>query len=86
MIKGFVYLLLSKKDKRTYLGSTVNLKNRIIEHNDGLCFSTKYRRPLELIYSEEFDDIELARQREHYLKSRSGRRELKKIFENLKKK
>ena len=83
MKKFFVYLLLSLKDNKTYLGSTDNLSKRIKEHNEGKSRSTKYRRPLKLIYKEEFDTLEEARIREKYLKTRQGRNELKKILEKL---
>ncbi|MBI3952433.1 MAG: GIY-YIG nuclease family protein [Candidatus Doudnabacteria bacterium] len=76
----YVYLLLSEKDKRTYCGSTDNLARRLGEHNSGKNISTRNRRPLKLIYTESFDDLTSARFREKYFKSRSGRRELKRIF------
>jgi len=84
MNKFFVYLLLSNKDKKTYLGSTDNLERRIIEHNNGKTPSTRNRRPLELIYKEDFDTLVEARDREKYLKTRKGRKELKDIFNRLK--
>ena len=83
MSSGFVYLLLSAKDNKTYLGSTDNLLRRQKEHEQGKCSSTKYRRPLQLIYKEEFDSLSKARIRERYLKTRKGRRELGKIFNDL---
>jgi putative endonuclease len=83
MTKYYVYLLLSLKDKRTYLGSTNNLSRRIYEHNSGKSKSTKNRKPLKLIYYEEFKTLSDARRREKYLKTRNGRRELKLIFEKL---
>jgi putative endonuclease len=78
-----IYLLLSLKDKRTYLGSTDNFDRRFKQHQEGRCKSTKNRRPLRLIYSEEFKELVEARQREKYLKSRKGRRELKEIFSKI---
>ena len=80
MPKGFVYLLLSQKDNRTYLGSTDDLERRIKEHNSGKVTSTRYRRPLKLIYEEVYDTLDKARRQERYLKSRSGRRNLKELF------
>jgi putative endonuclease len=79
----YVYLLLSLKDKRSYLGSTINLTDRLKEHERGECKSTRDRRPLILIYQEEYDTLAKARKRERYLKTRNGRRELKKIFDKL---
>jgi len=85
MSKYFVYLLLSLKDNRTYLGSTSDLERRVREHNKGKNISTKNRTPFKLIYFEEYDSLALARKREKILKTRSGRRELKKIFNDLNK-
>ncbi len=48
----YVYVLLSKKDKKCYVGYTENLKLRFEEHQKGYVLSTKNRRPLQLIYSE----------------------------------
>ena len=82
-MKSFVYLLISEKDKKTYLGSTDNIERRLIEHNAGKTLSTRNRRPFKLIYKEELNSLIEARTREKYLKSRKGRRGLKLIFENL---
>lgn len=81
--KGIVYLLLSLKDQRSYVGSTPDIIRRLKEHEEGKCKSTKDRRPLKLICQEEYDTLAKARKRERYLKTRNGRRELKKIFDKL---
>lgn len=80
-MKNFtVYLLISEKDHRTYLGSTDNIERRLHEHNNGKTPSTRNRRPFKLIYEEKFDTLLEARRRESYLKTRQGRKELKVIF------
>ena len=84
MNKGFVYILLSNKDKKSYVGSTFDLAKRFQEHSLGLVISTKNRRPLRIIYTEEYNTLSEARKRESYLKTRQGRRELKQIFLKLK--
>lgn len=78
-----VYVLQSFKDKRTYLGCTRNLENRIKEHNYGEVKSTKSRRPFVLIYKEEFTDKYEAFKREQHFKTSWGRRQLRKILEPL---
>jgi len=65
---AFVYILISEKDGRFYTGSTTDLKRRLKEHADGKSKSTAYRRPLRLVYFEEFERIGEARQREKALK------------------
>ncbi|MGB9613097.1 MAG: GIY-YIG nuclease family protein [Candidatus Margulisiibacteriota bacterium] len=68
-MKYFVYILKSKKDNRLYIGQTSNLEDRIKRHNEGRVISTKGRRPLELLYYEEFADRGSATRRENYFKS-----------------
>ncbi|MDD4980591.1 MAG: GIY-YIG nuclease family protein [Candidatus Omnitrophica bacterium] len=78
---AFVYVLKSSKDNKLYVGSTrQNIKERINRHNNGQVQSTKYRRPLSLLYSEHFDDYSHARKKELYLKSGSGREHLNRIL------
>ena len=57
---------------------TMNVKNRLIEHNRGKSRFTKGQLPWKLIYYEETGDREDARKREKYLKSAAGKRYLKK--------
>lgn len=80
---GYVYILKSKKDNRTYTGSTDNIERRLSQHQKGQVTSTKNRLPVELIYSEQFSSLEEARKKEKYYKSCSGRKVLKNIFKNL---
>lgn len=54
-----------------YIGSTNDLKKRFEMHNSGKVYSTKLRRPFELIYYESYKAGEDARKREHNLKLRS---------------
>jgi len=72
----YTYVLLSQKDGRFYTGSTGNLKERIKEHNNGEVSSTKYRRPLRLIYYEACLNKYDALRREKYLKTGMGKRYL----------
>jgi putative endonuclease len=65
----YVYILKSKKDGKCYFGSTIDLKKRLKLHNDGRVFSTKYRRPLILVYYEAYLSEKDARKREQMLKN-----------------
>lgn len=67
----YVYVLKSKKDRNLYIGSTDDLRRRMKEHNTGRVFSTKSRRPFELIYYEAYKAEKDARKREKALKLRS---------------
>ena len=75
----YVYVLRRLKDHNRYSGSTDNLSRRVKEHNDGFVKSTKNRRPLILIYSEEFHSKSEALKREKFFKSGYGRSFLNKI-------
>jgi putative endonuclease len=68
-----VYIIKSSKDKKRYIGCTKNIVRRLDEHNKGLVKSTKNRRPLELIYNEEFENKSDAFARERFFKSGKGR-------------
>ena len=77
MGKYFVYVLRSFKDGFLYVGNTNNLEARIKRHNGGAEKSTRYRRPFELIYFEEYFSRVEAMRREKYFKSPKGGVELK---------
>jgi putative endonuclease len=74
----YTYVLFSKKDNKFYTGSTKNLQGRFEQHTKGLIESTKYRRPLELVYYEACRAESDARHREKYLKTIYGKMFLKK--------
>jgi putative endonuclease len=76
----FVYVLRSKKDRSHYIGISQSPEDRLKEHNFGDSKYTKGHRPYELIYREEYASRLLARSREKYLKSGTGRRFLNKII------
>jgi putative endonuclease len=76
-IMNYTYVLKSIKDSKLYIGWTNNLKNRILEHDNGHVTATKDRRPLKLIYYEACLDREKAIEREKYFKTGFGRRFLK---------
>ena len=77
-MKCFLYILKSSKDSKRYIGVTSDLQRRIIEHNSGLVKSTKHRKPMELIYVEEFNSKTEAMNREKFFKSGKGREYLNK--------
>jgi len=78
-----VYVLKSKVAKKSYIGFTDNLERRLAEHNSGKSSYTSKFSPWEIIHVEEFDKFEKARDREKFLKTTSGRRFLKKIFDTI---
>ncbi len=76
----FFYVLYSLKDGKLYKGSTSNLINRIHQHNSGRTKSTQKRRPLILLYFEEFEEKRDALKRERWSKTLDGGVDLRKIL------
>jgi len=74
----YTYVLYSEKDKKNYVGFAKDLKLRLEQHNNGLVESTRYRRPLKLIYYEACLSQDDATNREKYLKTYHGKMFLKK--------
>lgn len=73
----YTYLLISMKNRVSYVGSTGELVKRLKEHNQGLSPSTKRYLPWKLIYYEACLNEMDARLREKYLKTNQGARLLK---------
>lgn len=68
----YVYILkLSNNDY--YVGSTGNLKERIVDHQEGKNISTKPFRPVKLVYYCAFPTKSQALKFEMHLKSGSGK-------------
>ena len=82
----YVYVLLSEKDSKLYIGYTKDLKRRINEHKKGLSKAIKHRLPVKLIYYEAFLNKTDAHAREIYLKSGYGHEQLNNILKNTIKK
>ncbi len=78
----FVYVLLSDKTGRTYVGSSEDVAARLSLHNAGKVTATKYQRPYRLVYTEEFETRTPARQREAWLKRQKSRVLLDELIAN----
>ena len=76
----YVYVLFSLKDKKLYIGFTLDVKRRLKEHNQGKTTSTKPRRPFELIYYEAHYSKADAQKRERYFKTTKGKATLKQML------
>jgi len=70
----YVYVLKSKKDNMFYIGYTDDLIRRLKLHNSGKVFSTRNRKPFDLIYYEASMNKEDALKWEKYLKTTYGHR------------
>lgn len=77
-MKGFVYILQTKDD-HYYVGSTNDIKRRLLEHRSGKATYLRNLLPIRLLFNQEYDDIKLARKIEYKLKKFKNR----KIIENI---
>ena len=69
---------MSLKNKRLYVGSTDDLKRRVVEHNSGIGGKyTRDNRPFKLIFYEAFLSKEDATRQEMFYKSGYGKEVLK---------
>ena len=68
MNQNYIYILRCS-DNTLYTGWTTDIKKRIEAHNNGTGSKyTRARRPVELMYSEEFDNKQDAQRREYKIK------------------
>ena len=75
-----VYILLSLKDHKFYIGFSEDIKKRLADHNAGRNTSSKPRRPFELLYYEAHLSKEDALRREAYFKTTKGKSTLKQML------
>jgi putative endonuclease len=70
---GFhVYVLRSLRDGQTYTGVAGNLRRRMAVHARGHVRSTRNRRPLVLVYVEQYGTKRQALARERFFKTPAG--------------
>ena len=75
-MKYTVYVVKDKFGK-LYKGLTTNIKRGLQEHKHGYTKSTSGMKSVEIVYTEVYDNLVEAREREKYLKTAAGRRFLK---------
>lgn len=79
-MRAFVYVLRNKKGEH-YVGITaLSPEIRLARHNSGDVYSTKFKRPWFIIHLEEYENMNLARSREHQIKSWKGGNAFKKFI------
>ena len=76
----YVYILQSEKNKRYYIGSTNNLKRRLLEHNSGQTKSLRNLLPVVLVFSKGYKERGKARKVEVHLKKFKSRVIIEKII------
>ena len=76
----FTYILQSEKDESYYIGYTIDIENRLWEHNEGRTGYTKSKRPWNLVYKEEFQTRREAMARERWLKCLKSKKYIEKLL------
>jgi putative endonuclease len=69
-----VYILFSESTSTFYIGSTQNLENRIVEHNQGETKSIKHGIPWEVIWQTQLRTRAVVMQLETKIKKRGAKR------------
>ncbi|MDA3840455.1 MAG: GIY-YIG nuclease family protein [Patescibacteria group bacterium] len=70
----YVYILYSESFGRYYVGSCINIDQRLDRHNAGATSSTKPYRPWVVVYSEEYSTKGEAIKRELQIKKKKSRK------------
>jgi len=75
-----IYILKSSKNNRYYIGSTIDVNNRLQKHNKGLVYSTKNNRPYKIELIQEYETITKAKQIEYKIKKLKRREYIEKMI------
>ncbi len=76
-LKMYYVYIVKCADDTLYTGISTQLERRIEEHNssDKGAKYTRVRRPVELVYSEEYPDRSAASKREYEIKKKMTRKD-----------
>jgi putative endonuclease len=75
-----MYILLSEKLNKYYVGACIDMDRRLHEHNVGHSKFTKTGMPWLLRYKEEFSSLQEAKQREGYIKRMKSKKYIESLF------
>jgi len=73
VMAAFLYILFSQSRDRYYVGATIDLDRRLLEHNSGKSKSTKSGIPWKLVFSQAHQTFKEARQHEAQIKKMKSR-------------
>ena len=68
------YIFYSVKLNKYYVGSTSDMERRLNDHNRGKEKFTRTGVPWELVYTESFEELAMARRRELEIKKMKSRK------------
>ena len=74
MTPFFVYIIYSRSIDRYYVGYTIDLEKRLVEHNSGISSFTSKASDWTLKYSESYPDRESVMIREKEIKNKKSRK------------
>ncbi len=78
---GYVYIL-KLVNERYYVGSTIDIDRRFLEHQSGEVLSTANLRPLELVFFQRYPTPAEARKIEYKLKKLKSRKIIEQIVQD----
>jgi len=76
----YVYVLVSLKTGRFYIGYTSNLQRRLLEHNTNNTKSLRNKGHYKIVYFEELTSSIDARKREKIIKAYKGGNAFKRLI------
>lgn len=81
-MKSYLYIIKSLKSGSYYVGSTSDIETRLRFYNSGQVKATKYKRPYQLVFKQEFDNIDAVHQAELKIKSWKRKDFIEKIIKD----
>ncbi len=78
----YTYILFSKSRNKYYIGATGNLEQRIQKHNEKHKGFTGHTQDWVIVYSEAFQSLSEARQRELQIKRKKSRKYIEFLISN----
>ncbi len=82
---SYFYVLFSEKLDRYYYGSSDDVKSRLVKHLENHKGFTGKAKDWKLVYTEEYDTISEARQRELQVKRKKSRKYIEWLIEQREK-
>lgn len=80
MSQGFVYILQSINSFRYYIGSSTDVNDRLLYHNNGWVTATRNKGPWVIKFIQSYPTVREARQMEYKLKKLKSRKILEQII------
>ena len=77
---AWVYILCNSKTNRYYVGSTIDIERRLKQHKSGNTQTTRILGTKELVYIEEYNNVQEARIREKQIKSYKSKKYIIKLI------